>query len=154
MQLYFSSLNKDYNEYEKTFSILLNETMKHLGLKINPTVSVDLVSEKDIQELNLEYRQIDSSTDVLSFAYLDDNPDRVDILRSEDEVELGDICICPEVAKRNAPKYNYSLKRELCFLFVHGLLHLIGYTHEHDDMDNIMFTIQDEILQESEIKYE
>ncbi|MCD8194771.1 MAG: rRNA maturation RNase YbeY [Coprobacillus sp.] len=154
MKLYFSTYAKDYKEYETLFQILLEKTMKHLGLKINPIVSIDLVDEDSIHELNLKYRGIDNSTDVLSFAYLDDNLERANILRSEDEVELGDICICVDVAKRNAPTYNYSLKRELCFLFVHGLLHLIGYTHEHDDMDNIMFRIQEEILEESEIDYD
>ncbi len=154
MTLYFSSFSKDYKEYETTFQILLEKTMQHLGLLINPIVSIDLVDQNSIHELNLKYRGIDAPTDVLSFAYLDDNPDRVNILRSEGEVELGDICICVDVAAKNAPTYKYSLKRELCFLFVHGLLHLIGYTHEHDDMDNIMFSIQDQILEESEIDYD
>ena len=66
-------------------------------------------------------------------------------------LDLGEIYICYDVASTNAKKYGNTLDRELCFLFVHGLLHLLGYDHQTKEQEEIMFSLQDKILPPKEI---
>ena len=75
-----------------------------------------------------------------------DNEDRESILKSGDNVVLGDIYISVEVAKDHAKEYGHSLDRELRFLFIHGLLHLLGYDHMTKEDEEIMFPLQEKIL--------
>lgn len=145
MELDFNSLIKGYDEYEEIYFSLLTKTISYLGIKCSPIVSISLVDESLIQNINREYRHIDKVTDVISFAFLD-NEDRDTLLHSEQEVVLGDIYICLEVAKRQAQEYGHSLERELKFLFVHGLLHLLGYDHMKKEDEEIMFPLQEKIL--------
>lgn len=104
--------------------------------------SIIVVDEKTIQEINKEYRGIDKVTDVISFA-LEDEKNFTAELRV-----LGDVYICLEKAKNQALEYGHSLKRELSFLTVHGLLHLLGYDHEEDETE--MFKVQKEVLEKYE----
>lgn len=145
MELDFNSLINGYDEYEEIYLSLLTKTISYLGIKCSPIVSISLVDESLIQNINREYRHIDKVTDVISFAFLD-NEDRDALLHSEQEVVLGDIYICLEVAKRQAQEYGHSLERELKFLFVHGLLHLLGYDHMKKEDEEIMFPLQEKIL--------
>ena len=66
-------------------------------------------------------------------------------------VPLGDIYISVEKAEEQAKEYGHSIKRELCFLFVHGLLHLLGYDHMNEEDEKVMFSLQDQILSEKGI---
>jgi len=91
-------------------------------------VSVSFVSKKEIRELNRRYRKKNRPTDVLSFGLGEDGM-------------LGDVIICPSVAKMNAKEYGMEYMEEISRLFVHGLLHLIGYEHGKK-----MFDLQDRIL--------
>ncbi len=79
-------------------------------------ISVVLVDDSEIRKLNRKYRGLNETTDVLSFPL-------------DDEL-LGDIVISTETAQRQAREYGHSLKRELCFLLTHGLLHILGYDHQ------------------------
>ena len=106
-------------------------------------MSVTFVNKKEIQRINKEYRNIDRATDVISFAFLDDKSEQI---FGDLPLDLGEIYICYEVAQENAINYGNTLKRELSFLFVHGLLHLLGYDHMKKEDEVIMFGLQDQIL--------
>ncbi len=114
----------------------------------NVEFNVIIVDNKEIRKINKDYRQIDKETDVISFA-LEDNDDDINIY---DKRILGDIYISYEKAKEQAKEYNHSLLRELSFLTIHGLLHLLGYDHMNQDEEKIMFERQELILNEFGIK--
>ncbi len=114
-------------------------------------ISVSIVDEEEIKELNNEYRNKNSVTDVLSFPMLEfdeDNQIICDEFDFDDEnVVLGDIVICAKRAEEQAREYGHSFEREIAFLTVHSMLHLLGYDHEHsEDMEQEMFRKQKEIL--------
>lgn len=97
-------------------------------------ISLLITNDETIHLLNKEYRQKDKPTDVLSFPM-------------EDEVMLGDIVISLDTAKNQAQEREIGLEREIAFLFIHGLLHLLGYDHETSVEDEKeMFALQEEIL--------
>ncbi|HVJ50198.1 rRNA maturation RNase YbeY [Desulfitobacterium sp.] len=95
-------------------------------------ISLSLVDDKRIHELNREYRGVDRPTDVLSFALQEDAEEEPEILDFEDEI-LGDIIISVERARVQAEEYGHSFERELVYLAVHGTLHLLGYDHEAEE---------------------
>lgn len=146
MELDFASQIDGYDEYEGIYLSLLEKTMKYLGHKFDPILSVTFVNNEFIHQINREYRQIDRPTDVISFAFLDNEEDREQQLHGHGIVCLGDIYISVDKAKSQAEEYGHSLKRELSFLFVHGLLHLLGYDHMTPEDEKVMFALQDEIL--------
>lgn len=99
---------------------------------INPdqvVVSVTFVDEEEIHSLNKEYRGVDRVTDVLSFPQYDDLND----LPEEGEICLGDVVICPEQALLQADDFGHSPERELVYLFVHSVFHLLGYDHMDEE---------------------
>jgi probable rRNA maturation factor len=109
-------------------------------------VSLSLVNDQTIQELNRTYRGVDAPTDVLSFCQLeslDEEPEYEDL--NEEQV-LGDIVISLETASRQAEEYGHSLAREIGFLTLHGLLHLLGYDHQDPGEEAAMLAKQKEIL--------
>ena len=146
MELDFTSEFEEFENYEDIYLELLNRTFKHLKLKFDPIISVSLVDNKFIHKINKEYRGIDRPTDVISFAFLD-NEDRDALYKSKEPVCLGDIYISVEKAKEQAEEYGHSISRELSFLFVHGLLHLLGYDHMTKEDEEIMFPLQEKILE-------
>ena len=150
MELDFISEIPGFDEYEEVYLSLLERTFKHLHLKADPILSVSLIDNKFIHKLNKEYRHIDRPTDVISFAFLDGEENKEKILKSSGPVSLGDIYISVEKAEEQAKEYGHSIKRELSFLFVHGLLHLLGYDHMTEVEEKIMFRLQDEILPKEE----
>lgn len=112
----------------------------------NVNFNIIIVDNEYIHRLNKEYRKIDRPTDVISFA-LEDNED----IQYENFRLLGDIYISIDKAKEQADMYGHSLKRELCFLAVHGFLHLLGYDHMKKEDEKVMFARQDLILDEAGI---
>lgn len=148
MELDFNSFDQSFNNYEEKYTFLLEKTLKHLSLHFDPYISVTLVDNEYIHEINRNYRHIDRPTDVISFAFLDDNPNRDKMFQSKEMVVLGEIYISIDKAKEQALAYGHSLERELGFLFVHGLLHLLGYDHMNENDEKIMFALQEEILKE------
>ena len=145
MELDFNSSFEEYEDFEEVYNELLIKTFKHLKLKFDPIISVSLVDIAFIHEMNRDYRGIDRPTDVISFAFLD-NEDREALYKSKEPVCLGDIYISVDKAKEQAKEYGHPLERELSFLFVHGLLHLLGYDHMNKEDEEVMFKLQDEIL--------
>lgn len=111
--------------------------------------NIIIVDEETIRKLNKDYRNKDSVTDVISFALEDDKT----FIKSDVRV-LGDIYICLKRAKDQAKEYGHSFLRELSFLTVHGLLHLLGYDHMKKEDEKIMFELQERILNEYGIKRE
>lgn len=111
----------------------------------NSEVSLTFVDNKEIQELNRMYRQKDSVTDVISFA-LEEDEEGIEIVGEDIPLVLGDIIISVERAKEQAVDYGHSLEREMGFLALHGLLHLLGYDHMEEEEEKEMFSRQKEIL--------
>ncbi len=148
MELDFNSKFEEYGSYEEEYLSLMEITFKTLGIKCDPIVSVSLVDNEYIHYINREYRHIDRPTDVISFAFLDDGHEYDKILFKKGLVALGDIYISVDKAIEQAKEYGHSIKRELSFLFVHGLLHLCGYDHMSKEDEEVMFALQDKILEE------
>ena len=116
-------------------------------LKVEDAIfNVIIVDNNYIHKLNKEYRGVDRETDVISFALEDD-----DTFNPEERI-LGDIYISIDKAKEQSESYGHSLERELCFLAVHGFLHLLGYDHMKKEDEEIMFGLQERILTEYGIK--
>ena len=150
MELDFVSEISGFDQYEEIYLSLLEKTFKHLQLTCDPILSVSFVDNEFIHKMNREYRGVDRPTDVISFAFLDGEADKDKILHGNGPVSLGDIYISIDKAKEQAKEYGHPLERELSFLFVHGLLHLLGYDHMTKEQETIMFKLQDEILPSKE----
>ena len=139
-----SLIDKDISEYIPIYERLLEKTFRILNINKDAIMSVTFVDKDFIQNLNKTYRNIDRPTDVISFAFLDD---KNEVINGDLPLDLGEIYICYEVADTNRLAYNNSIKREICFLFVHGLLHLLGYDHMTKEEEEIMFPLQEQILE-------
>ena len=141
----FNETNEELSEeLQKVHEVLVHGLEK---LKINEAVfNVIIVDNDYIHKLNKEYRNIDRETDVITFALEDDKTFNPEVRI------LGDIYISIDKAKSQSVEYGHSLLRELCFLAVHGLLHLLGYDHMKKEDEKIMFKLQEEILDEMGIK--
>lgn len=126
----------------RQYKMKIKSLFKHINTK--KTFNIIFVNEEEIQRINREYRKIDKVTDVISFALCDDD----EIVQSN---ELGDVFICVCKAESQAKEYGHSRERELCFLAVHGYLHLCGFDHLTKEEEIIMFTKQEEILNEAGI---
>lgn len=150
MELDFTSVKETYDEYEEIYSHLLEKALAYLRLSFSPIVSVSIVDNEFIHKMNKEYRNIDRETDVISFAFLDGEENKDAIFHSSQVVALGDIYISYEKAIAQAEEYGHSLNRELRFLFVHGLLHLLGYDHMNEEEEKVMFSLQEEILKQGD----
>lgn len=96
-------------------------------------VSVSFVSNSEIRQLNRQFRDKDRSTDVLSFPLGEDG--KYDVNRETGALLLGDVVISMETAVKQAKTYGHSLEREVGFLTVHSMLHLLGYNHETSPLD-------------------
>ena len=138
------------NEYGyKNYSYLkkvLNATLKHEKIN-NAVFSVIFVDNETIQTNNKDYRGMDKVTDVISFAFEDNGKLVYNNVRL-----LGEIYICIPRMIEQAKEYGHSEKRELSFLAVHGLLHLLGYDHMKKEDEKVMFALQELILDEQNIK--
>lgn len=143
-----NSQGKEFEHCESMYSLLSSIVKGELNLKDNYFLEVDLVDNETIHEINKDYRKVDRPTDVISFAFLDKIEGETPINNPE-FVFLGQIIISVDKAKEQAHDYSHSLDRELAFLFIHGLLHLLGYDHMNEKDEKKMFSIQNKILEES-----
>lgn len=126
----------DISELDK----VIRFACKHLKVN-NPMLNIVIVDKEKIQEINREYRDKDAVTDVISFAF-----EEVDDLEYDNIRFLGEIYICYDRCVEQAEEYGHSIKREFCYLAVHGLLHLLGYDHMTKEDETEMFGLQEEIL--------
>ena len=139
-----NDVNLDY-DYQTLFNQVIKITLTKLNIEKDYDMSVSFVDDKQIRVINRDYRQIDKKTDVISFAMLD-SQDFVN--QDNSDLDLGDIFISVETASEQAKALNQSLNREILFLFIHGLLHLLGYDHQNEEDEKLMFQLQEEILDE------
>lgn len=113
-------------------------------------VSVSFVDNEEIRQLNKQYRDKDSATDVLSFPLMEFEDTEEDYENEEEYVQedklLGDIVVSLEKAQEQSEEYGHSLERELAFLIAHGTLHLLGMDHEDEDGEKEMIAEQERIL--------
>ena len=139
MNQYEINDNYGYQNYEYLDEVI-TKVFEHENVH-NAICSIIFIDNEEIHQINKERRGVDRATDVISFA-LEDSPDNFDEFRI-----LGDIFISIPKMQEQAKEYGHSEKRELSFLVVHGLLHLLGYDHMKSKKDEeIMFSLQDEIL--------
>ena len=123
-----------------------------LSLAGEAEVEVNFVTEEEIRELNARTRDTDRVTDVLSYPMLDEirpftrENYPFDVDPENGRVPLGSIVICREVAARQAEEYGHSRDREETYLFVHGLLHLLGYDHMTEEDKSVMREAEERIL--------
>jgi probable rRNA maturation factor len=134
-----------YKDYDYLYDVI-NAALEHENVN-NAIFSVVFMNDEEIHEMNREYRGVDRVTDVISFAFEDNN----DLVYNDIRM-LGDIFICIPQMKRQATEYGHSEKRELAFLAVHGILHLLGYDHMNKEDEEEMFSLQELILNEANIK--
>ena len=121
----------------------IRATLAYEGFERPAEVSVTLVDNATIHVLNREQRGVDRPTDVLSFPLFDDD------FGDGEFCALGDIVLSMERAAEQAKEYGHSLKREVAFLTVHSMLHLLGYDHETSPEDEVdMFRRQEEVLEQ------
>ena len=141
-----SIVNKTkYNDLNKYFSLLNDyyfKTLEALKLQDNYAFSLIICGPITIKRINREYRENNSETDVISFAFLDDD----NTAEYESEIELGDIFINRNRVYLQAKEYGHSVKREFVFLFVHGLLHLFGYDHMNKEDEKRIIPLQKKIV--------
>lgn len=124
---------------------ILDLVCKYENITSFHTLSYIIVDNDEIHEINKKYRNIDRPTDVITFASIDDVP------RGVVPEELGDIFISYEKVYSQAFDYGHSPLREFAFLVIHGALHSLGYDHQTKEQEEIMFTLQNKILDEIKI---
>lgn len=127
-----------YKDYDY-LNDLLDKAIDYL--RVTGTFTIIFIDDEVMHEMNYAYRGIDRTTDVLSFALNDgeDEEDMKDI--------LGDIFVSIPKMKEQSIEYVHSEKRELSFLCIHGLLHLLGYDHMKKEDEKVMFKLQEEVLE-------
>ena len=135
------------DNYEEIFTKIIETTLRLLQIEDDVELSCVIVDDERIHQINREYRHIDRATDVISFALEDNEQYYVEGMPRS----LGDIFISYDHACQQAEEYGHSLKREMCFLMTHGLLHLLGYDHMNEEEEKEMFSLQKKILNELEI---
>ncbi|AYF54516.1 heat-shock protein [Clostridium sp. K25] len=142
----------------ETVKEIINYTLKEEEVKVNTEVSVIFIDNNTIKEINKETRDIDKVTDVLSFPMLDYPQGKVykDTYKDyefdasyldEGELVLGDIVLSLEKAEEQSTEFRHSFLREVCYLTVHSVLHLLGYDHMEEDDKVRMRKREEEILE-------
>lgn len=133
------------------------------GMILPYQISLLFVSNEEIREINLETRNIDRATDVLSFPMLDYEKGKVykdiyidfkfdETFKDGEELVLGDMVLSLERALEQSEEYGHSYEREVCYLVVHSILHLLGYDHMEEEEKKIMRKREEEILNKLDIK--
>lgn len=133
-------------DFEKLVEDCTRAALEEEDIEDDAEVSVTLVDNARIREMNAEFREIDRETDVLSFPLGDENGFEVD--PDTDAILLGDIVISLEKAQSQAEEYGHSFRREVAFLITHSLFHLLGYDHMTEDEEKEMFAKQEKVLQQ------
>ena len=107
-------------------------------------ISLTLVDADEIRQLNSDYRNVDKVTDVLSFPQFDD----LNELPEDGEIMLGDVIICRQRAEEQAEEFGHSVEREMVYLFVHSVCHLLGYDHMEDDEKAEMRAKEESVMEQ------
>ena len=142
---FFNETNINLDKELKVVKKVLEHGLNKLNID-EAIFNIIIVDNDYIHKLNKEYRNIDRETDVITFALEDDKTFNPGIRI------LGDVYISIDKVKSQSEEYEHSLLRELSFLAVHGMLHLLGYDHMKKEEEEVMFKLQEEILDEMDIK--
>ena len=126
---------------ETLYLPLLKKTLIVTSHSLNALVDVTITTNQTIRKYNMLYRKVNMATDVLSFSFLDTQTK----IKGQ-PIHLGQLIISYQKAFTQAATYGHSREREFSFLFVHGLLHLLGYNHETAFEEKKMLALQDKIL--------
>ncbi|MCI2254501.1 rRNA maturation RNase YbeY [Domibacillus sp. PGB-M46] len=143
---FLDETNKLEEGVEKLAEELLQLAAEKEAVPDGSEVSITFVTNERIQEINRDYRDKDTPTDVISFALEEMGEDEVTITGTDMPRILGDIIISIDRAKEQAEEYGHSFERELGFLTVHGFLHLLGYDHMNEQDEKEMISRQKDIL--------
>ena len=130
------------DEYMRMIENIIRESLSTENFTENIEVSISLVDNKEIHELNKKFRNMDKPTDVLSFPLLDFSEE----VNFSNFIVLGDIVVSVERVREQAKEYGHSFEREFGFMLAHSMLHLLGYDHETEEDEKQMFAKQDAIL--------
>lgn len=141
-------------ELEQLLTAGLNVVARLHRLSGQTEVDITIVDDEEIHMLNRDYRNVDRPTDVLSFALDEAGEDEPELLGGPEEHLLGDIIISAETAARQAEEFGHGLEREIVYLAVHGLLHLLGYDHMIDEDKAVMRAKEEEALREIRLSEE
>lgn len=152
MKILCNDLEAIKSEYMQDFEKAALFCMEHEGIDPeNVEISLNFLSKEEIHRLNMIYRHVDRPTDVLSFPLIEDFNE---IDEEKEEMLLGDVVICVEKAEEQAKEYGHSIRRELVYLFVHSVLHLLGYDHMEEDEKAEMREVEEEVMSRIDIKRE
>ncbi len=147
VEVNYKKIEKLPNE-EKLVKEVVEKVLEEEKIVVDVDVYITLTNNEEIHKINLEHRNVDRATDVLSFPMYERN--EINILKenSNDEIEkiLGDIIISIEKVKEQSIEYGHSFERELAYLVTHGMLHLLGYDHMIEEEKIIMREREEEIL--------
>ncbi len=133
-------------ELKKVINNVVNATAKISNIPKKSEVSILLVDNSYIKDLNFIYRSQNSVTDVLSFAMNELAEEEPDFNFSNELNVLGDIVISLEKAQSQSEEYEHSLDREVGFLVAHGMLHLLGFDHDTEEEEKLMHDLEEKIL--------
>ena len=136
--------------YKKLAQTVIEQSLDSEGFPYEAEVNLTLVDEKRIHEINLETRQIDAPTDVLSFPMFEKNEiDEIVAKREKNKLPepLGDIVISLEKVREQAEEYGHSFERELSYMVVHGFYHVMGYDHIKEEDKQIMRPKEEAVLE-------
>ncbi|MEG4235466.1 rRNA maturation RNase YbeY [Microcoleus sp. Pol11C3] len=132
--------------WENWFSVWLENQAADVPAAPAYEVSLRLTADTEMQALNLQYRQLDRSTDVLAFAALEVDCPQLEEMQSSEPLYLGDIVISIDTANRQAQQQGHPLKTELAWLAAHGFLHLLGWDHPDEESLTQMLDQQETLL--------
>lgn len=119
-------------------------TYKQLKMDEDLVFDINFINKRTMQSINHQYRKINKPTNVISFANRDNNDLFIPL--------IGEIYICIAIAKQEAKDYHHSLPTQICLLFIHGLLHLLGFDHNNKKNEKKMFNLTNKIMQECVLK--
>ena len=139
----YNRTSREMDEFLPLFETIAKRAEQVLSLPGTQCISVTFVRSRTIHAINLDYRGIDCPTDVISFAANDERSG----FESEEELnDLGDLFINIDYASKQAREYGHSFRREIAFLFTHGLLHCLGFDHMTEEEEAVMIEKQKTIL--------
>lgn len=133
-------------ELEAVMEKIALDSLKYEGFQEECEISISIVDNEEIHQINKQFRGIDRPTDVLSFPQLTFEEGEIMDRNENGEVVLGDIIISLERAREQAEEYGHSLKREIAFLTAHSMLHLLGYDHMDDGPQKAQMRDREEVI--------
>lgn len=145
--------NKFIETYKGAIDKLVAKAFKLEGFNLpNVYIGIGVVTEEEIKQINNEYRKVDAPTDVLSFPiFTREELAKMKADKCDTEMSIGDIVLCMDVIERHAVEYGTGFNREMLYMIVHGICHLLGYDHEIPEEKKEMRILEEKILEGCEV---